>query len=160
MFRCLRTVAMALAFGLFYPTSVRGTECDALAAQLVVEIGASLDRRSSSRVILRHPQMESLSVGCLMSDAAPALFNPDLFVSYNGAFPPAAFFKLASRAGQIVTGAKSELIERGSMRCHRAALRARDELADLKIGQVSFECQAFTRDDGATSIKIFRQSRK
>jgi len=48
------------------------------------------------------------------------------------------------------------VIREGAQRCQQAALRSKTELADLVYGGIKFECQAFARDGGGTTITIYR----
>jgi hypothetical protein len=94
------------------------------------------------------------SVDCPTTTGFPA----DLYVNWNGAFPPASFYKFAGRAAHIVVGVSEKAAQVGAMKCQQAALRADDEMDQLIFGDAYFECQAFSRDGGGTAITIYSAS--
>jgi hypothetical protein len=129
-------------------------ECDALAAEIVDREGLAVDRRTTMRVIFtKHPLVSEMSVGCTFRP-------PDLFMSWDGAYPPTSFYDLLGRVGHIVTGGQAAQVRDGAARCQRAALKSKSELSDLTIAGISFECQAFARGGGGTSITLYRKRPK
>jgi hypothetical protein len=139
--------------------SVQADECDARVAALVSSgIGVTADnsRRNSinNAIEITSKYVNEASVECPTNTGFPI----DLYVNWNGAFPPASFYKFAGRAAHIVVGVSEKAARVGAMKCQQAALRADNELAQTTFGDAYFECQAFSRDDGGTAISIYPAS--
>lgn len=150
----MKNATASLSAILLCAVPAAAAECDAVAADIIRDEGARLDRRTNSVVLLKHHLTSEMSVSC----NGPPL-GIDLFIASEGAFPPIAFFDLAGRAGQRATGLSAADIREAAIRCQRSALRSDTELATTVIGEVSVECQAFTRAGGATSFTIYKGSR-
>jgi len=129
-------------------------ECEAIVADLVAREGAIAEQRTpAGQIPLKHPLASEVVVECPTAPGAPI----DLYLNWDGAFPPRTFYEFAGRAGQIVTAAQAGVVKQGAMKCQRAALRSRNEMANTTVGGIAFECQAFTRDGGGTAITIYRK---
>lgn len=117
-------------------------QCKEITARLIEVTGASFDRYSpsGSNVFLKNPDM-------VLSCTAPRLTGISLTWTQSG-FPPNEWFELLAQAGKAVTGVGLRKLEVAVRQCHRAALRARDELGEVEIPNAKIECQAFTRDGG------------
>lgn len=122
-------------------------ECDALASDIVRQEGATLNRRTSVKVILNLAPLSELSVDCGQTGFS---------AGWDGAFPPAAYFDLVARGSRIVTAAPLHVLRDGAVHCHKAALRDKGELATIEKGGITFDCQSFTREGGGTLIQVFR----
>jgi hypothetical protein len=140
---------------LFAPPSALADECDAAAANLAMQIGASVVRRSEANIIfLKHPKVTDMHLGCPLTPTQ----HPDLEMSWDGAAPPAWFFDLAAHAVSILSGASEPTVRRGAIACWQTALRSKDELSDITDHGVTYQCQAFVRDGGGTLLDIFKTS--
>lgn len=144
-------VAAPLVALLTGPTTA--DECDALAAEVIARTGAAFDRRSdlAHMVHLKHPNASALSVQC-----ASGAYGAGVGSSWDGAYPPRSFYDLIARAGAAVTKAPAEDIRQGAMKCQQAALKSDDELAEMTFKGIRFECQAFSRDGGGTTITLYK----
>jgi hypothetical protein len=98
------------------------------------------------------------SVECPFSTRSGVPIPIDLYVNWDGAFPPASFYEFAGRAAHIVVGVSEQAARMGAMRCEQKALRAAHEMAQLVFRDAYFECQAFSRDGGGTAITIYPAS--
>lgn len=102
---------------------------------------------------LRHPAAQGLNVSCSVLNQPP-----DLTLQWAGASPSAPFWELVARAGATITGAKPATVRRGAVDCHQRALKDSTELASTLTDGIRYECQAYTRDGGGTSITLYRPS--
>jgi hypothetical protein len=156
--RHMTRVGCALAVAIFSLVGSRlalADECDAAAANLAMQIGASVIRRSEANMIfLKHPKIADIHVGCPMIPTQ----HPDLWMAWDDAAPPAWFFDLAAHAAGILSGASEPTIRRGAIACWQAALRSKDEMSDITSHGVTYQCQAFVRDGGGTALDIFKAS--
>jgi hypothetical protein len=122
-------------------------ECDARAADLVRETGATFLRRSSAKIFLKPEGFKDLAVNCW-----PSL---GVDVSVNVGLPPDAFFDFVGRSGRIVTGLPTVAVKDGAILCHKSALRSGDKMSDLDYQGAQFSCEASTQSD-VTSITVFK----
>ena len=80
-----------------------------------------------------------------------------VIVDFDGVpFPNEAMFLLAARLGSLLTGMTQPVVLKALLSCHQEALKqtqAETAERDLPHG-VQVECQAFTRDGGASSFTI------
>jgi hypothetical protein len=148
-----RAALLLLALWAAPTTSALADECDVMVAKLVSEQGVRFERRTASGYIhLKHPLVESAVIDC-----SRPVGGPSLSMSFDGAFPSAAFFDLLSQAGAVVMSKPVTIVRQSSQRCHRTALKDSDELAQIRAGGLQIECQSFTRDGGGTIISIFQE---
>jgi hypothetical protein len=138
--------------------SARADQCDVAAAKLTEAIqGVTAARQNDSggaadAVNLTTSAASEASVDCPTETGFPI----DLFVAWDGAFPPGSFYDFAGRAGHIVAGAAEKDIRDGAKLCQQTALRGLNgETVQFIHGSAYFECQAFGRDDGGTAISIY-----
>lgn len=142
--------------GLICPPAIAGgsdsPECKDLTARLMQRTDSTFNRLSPSKdnVFLDNGVAGELMLSC----SSPTLTG--VYVNFNGAFPPNAWFAMAARAGGAVTGAPEKAIEAGIRKCHRAALKNSTELSDLDMKGARVECQAFTRDGGGVTVSIWQ----
>jgi hypothetical protein len=155
MIRSKMLIAVLVAAMLSVAGKANSDSCDATAAELVVREGAVVERRTSSDIILlKHPQVSVISLGCPSASRQFA----DLSLSLESAYPPSTFFDLAARTGHIVTGVGSETIRSGATQCQQNALRSKTEMAEMTFKGIVFECHAFSRSGGATTITFYRKT--
>lgn len=156
MLRCSIAVLVLLAMA----TIARADQCDADAARVASEIGATITNRTEANLIFmsqpRFGKLGSMHVGC---PGYPAQ-RPDLGSEWDAAAPPKWFFEMVARAAHILTEAPDGELREGAIACWQAALRSSDELSDTKRNGISYQCQAFVRDGGGTSIDIFKEDAK
>ena len=168
MLRCLLNIMLTIigtiALGCAGSSaSAHADECDAKAAELVAREGATVvgERTEAGGVTMKHPLATEVAVECPIRAGGGGI-PLDLYLNWDGAFPPRTFYEFAGRAGHIVTGAPANAIKEGAMKCQQAALRRGPgppffESAEMTFKGISFECQAFTRDGGGTAITIYRK---
>jgi hypothetical protein len=153
----LYALILAVALGVWSAScvSARADECDDKAAEIVASEGAVVvgSRTEQGGITLKHPLATEVAVECPVGGGIPM----DLYLNWDGATPPQSFYEFAGRAGSIVTGAPSPLVRDGARRCQQAALNSHTEFAELKVGAISFECQAFAHGGGGTAITIYRK---
>lgn len=148
-----------LAFLLLCSLAHRGyaDECDMKVAEIVSsEVGVSATRNTPPQIDLakiESPFTSEASIDCPTDTGFPI----DLFVNWDGAYPPKSFYDFAGRVGHVVVGAPEADIRDGAMLCQRKALGSEDETAHLMHGGAYFECQAFSRDGGGTAISIYNR---
>lgn len=124
--------------------------CDVIVARLVADQAVQFERRAEGGTIhLRHPLAQSLSIGCGETQR-----GPNIFVSWGGAYPTAAFYTFLGRIGTIVVGKSAAAIEAGAKRSHVAALESRDEQSEIRIGGLEFDCQVSTRNGGSSVFAV------
>jgi hypothetical protein len=140
--------------------SAQADQCDADAAKVASEIGAAITTRTEANLIfLSHPRfgkLGSMHVGCPHYEAE----RPDLGSEWDAAAPPKWFFEMVAQAAYVLTGAPVDELKRGAISCWQSALRSSDEYSDIKSKGINYQCQAFVRDGGGTSIDIFREGGK
>lgn len=100
-------------------------------------------------MFLRHPLNKEMVLSCMTHRLTGISLN------WDAAFPSAAWFALAVKAGSAVTGEAPEKLEAAIRKCHRDALKDRLESSELELANAKIECQAFVRDRGGTSISIW-----
>lgn len=123
-------------------------ECDARAADLVRESGATFVRRSTVKIFLQLEGFKNLAVECWPSPGVEADVNVGL--------PPDSFFDFLANATHIVAGLPEAAVKAGAILCHKNALRSNDGMADLDYKGAQFSCESSTRDGGVTSIAVFK----
>jgi len=144
---------VAVVIPIYFSTIARADGCDAIAAALAAsEPGLVVTGRQNNYITIDDRFASEVSMACPTSEGFPI----DLTVNWSGAFPPASFYSFAGRAGHVVVEAQEREISEGSKRCAQTALRSKEETATLTFGRAYFECTAFSRDGGATSISIYR----
>lgn len=147
---------------IFWATSSAADECDAIVGNLIARVpGLSMGERtpvqgSSDIFNLAHPDAQQMSVFC-PEEGIPW---PVLNVDRTDGLPPPEYFKLIGKAGSAMTGVSADEIAKGALKCQEMALGAKNELADLEYEGISFECQAYTRDDGATIMSLAKHTDK
>jgi hypothetical protein len=94
------------------------------------------------------------SFGSILSLDFRANFLPDVFISWESASPPKAWFALAVQAGQAITGETPQSLHDAIEKCYHDALKDKSELSSVELPKSKIECQAFTRDGGAVSMTI------
>lgn len=126
-------------------------ECDDQIPAVVAASGATVIRKTElGRYHMRHPLLSELVVSCVpLSNYVAATFD--------GAFPPPAYFELIAKIGEVHLKEKSALIRAGAEQCHRLAQRSKTELGDTKTSNTVIDCQSFKRDGGGTIVSVFRK---
>ena len=102
-----------------------------------------------TRVLFEHPSARDLSLLCTSPNKI------GVFVRWDAADPPAAFFDLATKAGVATTGEIMSTLGMAIRNCHRAALQGRTEFAAIETPMSKIECQAFTREGGGTAVSVW-----
>jgi hypothetical protein len=127
-------------------------ECDALAAEIMSKTGAEYVRTSEMmhNVFMKHPSTSDLMLECGIGEMMAAS------ASWESAFPPSSFFETLADAGSVVAKAEQNAILGAVHKCHRDALKSDGEMGEVNIRGAHVECQAFTRDGGATTISVWR----
>ncbi|MCK1758740.1 hypothetical protein IVA78_27110 [Bradyrhizobium sp. 137] len=130
--------------------SAETPECKEITARIIERTNTHFDHFSPSggSVFFKRPDM------VLICD--PKFVT---YVSLNwdaSGFPPNEWFTLAATAGNAVTGIDPTTLEAAAHRCHRAALKDKNELASVYLHVATVECQAFTRDGGGLVITFAR----
>lgn len=127
-------------------------ECKEITARIIQATNAEFDHFSPSgdNVFLNLPGSDSTVLSCSSHRLTGIAVNWD-----KSGYPPNAWFSLAAKAGQAVTGANLKKLDAAIHKCHRNALKDTSELADLEIPNAKIECQAFTRDGGGVSMNIW-----
>jgi len=126
-------------------------ECKEITARLVQATDAQFDQIApdGNNVFLQHPLTGQMVLSCYSHNLTGVSIN------LGGPFPPNAWFALAVKAGQAVTGEGTQKLDEGLRKCHRDALKAEDEFSGLETPKAKIECQAFTRDGGGTAMDIW-----
>lgn len=146
-----RASLLSLVITVAVPTCA--DECDLAGAALAAVPGVSGGERTRNHIVkFHHWAVSEMSIGCAMERSLPM----ELFLAWDGAYPPNDFYVLAGKAGHAVIGGAASAISTGAQRCQKKALGSKDELAQTAEGGVGFECQAFSRDGGGTTISIYR----
>jgi hypothetical protein len=153
----MRFILMAVSLALLSVGSqARASDCEAKAAQIVKDLGATIERRSSMMIFLRHGAVpDELSVGC--DSASSPADGPDINLSSDAKYPSDSFWSLAGSAGAIVTDVPSKAIEDGARACYNAARKTNDGIAELGRHGVRYECTLLTEREGSFLISIFRR---
>jgi hypothetical protein len=135
------------------PSNPSPDACDPLIANVVQATDAAFERRSPSGevVFFKHPAAEELTLQC----PTPIFTHPDINAAFDGSYPPGTFFDLIALTANAALGLKRRDARAASVECHRQALGDKYEVATVERGEAHVECQAFTRDGGATSIGVF-----
>jgi hypothetical protein len=125
--------------------------CKTITTKIVSATNARFEQFSElgTRVLFEHPSARDLSLSC----TAPEKIG--VYVRWDGAEPPAAFFDLATKAGVATTGELMSTLGMAIRNCHRAALQGRTEFAAAETPMSKIECQAFTREGGGTSVSVW-----
>jgi hypothetical protein len=147
-------VIVLIVVSLIYASPAKADECTALVGRIVQQENAQFIRRSPGGNIyfLRHKLAHEISVDCGADSVGPMIF-----VDFDGVpFPNDAMFLLAARLGSLLTGVTQPALPKALHGCHQEALKqtqAETAERDLPHGLL-VECQAFTRDGGASSFTI------
>lgn len=155
--------ALAIAAGLAIASSAataksrepwETVECHDLVAKVIDATGAAFLRfpEVGGTVQLSHPAAASFSVSCAL---LPSM-GGDVFLSFDGQFPPGDWFTLAGLAGAVITKAPAGAIAAKTRECQRRALKDEWETGEIDVFGAHLECQAFTRDGGGMSINVSR----
>jgi hypothetical protein len=103
----------------------------------------------------RHPDASGMMLTCF--DPKEKSLRHILQATWDGAYPPASFFRLVGVAGGALVQAPADVVRVGVMKCHWRALAAQNEDAKFEQGGLRFECQAFSRDGGGgTAVSVSR----
>jgi hypothetical protein len=137
-------------------TQAQANDCEAKAAQVVSKLGATIERRSSMTISLRHDAVpEGLSISC-DSTSSPA-DGPDINLSWDTKAPSASFWSLAASAGAIITDAPTRAIEAGARACYDAARKTKDGIAEVSRHEIRYECALLPEGEGSFVISIFHR---
>jgi hypothetical protein len=130
---------------------VERTDCRTVTEKIVGATSARFEQFSElgTRVLFAHPSARDLSLSCTSREKI------GVFVRWDAAEPPAAFFDLATKAGVATTGELMSTLGMAIRNCHRAALQGRTEFAATETPMSKIECQAFTRQGGGTSVSVW-----
>jgi hypothetical protein len=130
---------------------VERTDCRTVTEKIVGATSARFEQFSElgTRVLFAHPSARDLSLSCTSPEKI------GVFVRWDAAEPPAAFFDLATKAGVATTGELMLTLGMAIRNCHRAALQGRTEFAATETPMAKIECQAFTRQGGGTSVSVW-----
>jgi hypothetical protein len=125
--------------------------CKTVTTKILSATNARFEQFSElgTRVLFVHPSARDLSLSCTSPDKI------GVFVRWDSAEPPAAFFDLATKAGVATTGELMSTLGMAIRNCHRAALQGRTEFAANETPMSKIECQAFTRQGGGTSVSVW-----
>jgi hypothetical protein len=148
-----REYAVKLVLALFALFSVAtpafADACDAHAAALVRETGATIVRRSDDKIFFKLRDVSVLAVACTS--------KPSVDIGVEVGSPPDVFFVLAGRVAHAITGLSVSSLKEGALRCYHRALAADDTIA-LDYAGAHFECAAaIARAAGHVSITISRK---
>lgn len=150
----VRAIALAGLAGIAFAWVDRAEAadaCDVMAAKLVADDGAVFERRTPSGVLhFKHPATLNFTIDCFYIPKIP----PTLNITWDGAYPPAAFFAFVGRAGEVVVRTPARVIEATAKRCQRAALADEGGDAEAHAGSVDFGCSSFTQNGGGTHLAI------
>jgi hypothetical protein len=153
-----RRLSVLIVLSLIHMSSAKADECAALVGRIVQLENAQFIKRSPSGDIyfLKHRLSNEIGVNCGADNVGPMIF-----VDFDRVpFPNEAMFLLAARLGSLLTGMSQPVLLKALHSCHQEALKeTQAEIAqrDLPHG-VQVECQAFTRDGGASSFTISTDS--
>jgi hypothetical protein len=125
--------------------------CKAIADKIVSATNAHFQQLSElgTRVFFQHPSARDLSLSCTSPEKI------GVFVRWDAAEPPAAFFDLATKAGVATTGELMSTLGMAIRNCHRAALQGSTEFAATETPMSKIECQAFRREGGGASVSVW-----
>jgi hypothetical protein len=143
-------VSATLAFA----ANAKAHDCAALVGRIVQQEDAQFEKRSPSGNIyfLKHRLSNEISVDCGANSIGPMIS-----VAFDKVpFPSESMFLLAARLGSMLSGTPRPVLLKAIHSCHQEALKetqAETAERDLPHG-VQVECQAFTRDGGASSFTI------
>ncbi len=144
----------------FAPRLAYADECDAITGQMIASVtGVRLEKRqpvegATDIVYLNHVDASLIAIYCPQAGVPWPVLNVDWAKS----LPPPAYFNLVGRLGSVMTGLSAKAITKGARKCQKLALASNDELGDLEVGGITYECQAFTRDGGATAMTIAKHT--
>lgn len=129
-------------------------ECLNAAQQIAKAVKGTVGEQTSVVVPILGSVSSEMSVGCGNKGG----LRLDIYIAFQKAKPSTAIRMLASKAGELLTGASAQLIDENVLRCVNTALSSSQELADIDFGGgVRVECQAFERDGGGGSITLLRR---
>jgi hypothetical protein len=153
-----RTAAVVLLLACcLLPGAAWADHCDAIVARMASAIsGLKVANRATGVpgsfdvINFRHPDVSGMMLTCF--DPKEKNLRHILEATWDGAYPPASFFRLVGVVGGAVVQAPADVVRVGVMRCHRRALVAQNEDAKFEEGGLRFECQAFSRDGGGGTV--------
>jgi hypothetical protein len=151
---CIYYTLYGIAFLIASP--VQADTCAPVVARVVELTNASFVETSTdgNNTTLKHRNAQSFVVTC------SPVSSPIVSLHWIGAYPPYEFFILTAKAGEAVTSRRSSSISPILRDCHTKALKAIGvELAEVHRRGIGVECQAFTRDGGATAFSIFLEEK-
>jgi hypothetical protein len=129
-------------------------ECLSAAQQIAEAVKGTVGEQTSGVVPILGTVSSEMSVGCGILGGLPL----DIYIAFQKAKLSTATRILASKAGELLTGAPAQLLDENVLRCVNTALSDSNELADVDFGGgVRVECQAFERDGGGGSITLLRR---
>lgn len=143
-------------------------DCEAKAALVVSKLGATIERRSSTVIFLKHAAVPG---GFTLDCSSPSVADDaDFNISWDGASPSDTAWSITSAIGAIVADAPLKEVEAGARACYKAAQdgddmadwakKDPDRSADLTIGSVRYAAvwpDAARNFDGSFSIDIFHR---
>jgi hypothetical protein len=135
---------------------VNAAKCLAGAKKLAAYLGGGTGQQRSMNIEIGHVgAATSVTYGCPFGPKQ----KPDFAVYWEGkARPPSDIAALIAKGGEFVTGATRAEITTETSACVTDALKSSaTELADREVRGVKIECQAFARDGGGGSVRIYRR---
>lgn len=150
----LRIKLYLVAFlGCFLSTDVLARSCEDVLNQLRKEPDLTLVMQGEMHSHFQYGSDTpiSLSISCIQPESADAGIN------WDGLEPSDQYYELVGRIGALITGRNAHDVIQAAKKCRNLALKDSSELASLDGRKMMIECQAFTRDGGATGINIYPQ---
>jgi hypothetical protein len=161
----MRFIVMALSFALLASNQAYANDCEAKAAQIVSKLGATIERRSSFIIFLKHDAVpDGFTIGC----GGPPSNGPDVYISWGTNHPSESYWSVASSVGAILTGASQKVIEAGARACYAEAEKTPPsaDMAQQTVltrGDIMYECTLMKPGppqargyEGAFNVDIYR----
>lgn len=138
--------------GCLLSTSVLARSCEDVLNQLKKEPNFTLVMQGEMHSNFQYGEdtQISVSISCMQPE-------PDAMISWDGLEPSAQYYELVGRVGTLITGRNADDVIQAAKKCRSLALKDPSELASIDGQKMGVECQAFTRDGGATGINIYPQ---
>lgn len=131
-------------------------QCLQAAVDLANNMGAHIGRQTSSIVTVEASgTISSIAVGC----PKLGMESIDLTVSWDKHARPASdAVQFFTKAGEYLTGAKSQELGQELAKCVDQALKpASHEISNREFRGAKIDCQAFARDGGGGSATLYRR---